>query len=81
MTGSDGIFTGIRLKMVDDLLSRYDFHGWSRQEVEALLGEPIYESVEGGKYFIKYDLREGLNLLIFELDSQEHIVEYHIRTD
>jgi hypothetical protein len=78
MTDSKGFFTGTRLKMVDDLLKQYDFHGWSEQDVQSLLGEPKYEKIEGQKYLIEYDLRDGLNWLIFELDNQHKVLDYHV---
>jgi hypothetical protein len=78
MTDSEGFFTGTRLKMVDNLLKRYDFHGWSRQEVQSLLGKPEYEELEGQKYFIKYDLRDNLNMLIFEVDNQHKVLDYYV---
>ena len=33
-------FRTVRSAMVDDLLRRYDFRGWTRQQVEELLGPP-----------------------------------------
>ena len=81
MTDSRGYFTGTRLKMVDDLLGRYDFHGWRVQNVQGLLGEPDYERVEGQRHFLEYDLRDGLNLLIFEIDNQHRVVDYHVRRE
>ena len=71
-------FTGTRLKMVDDLLARYDFHDWSRQDLQDLLGDPYLERIEEQKHILKYDLRDGLNLLIFEIDSRHKVVDYHL---
>lgn len=75
MTNSEGHFTGTRLKMVDDLLDRYDFKGWSTQEIQNLLGEPDLRQ----EHSLQYDLREGLNLLIFTIDSQNTVLKYHVR--
>jgi len=46
-----GYSTGTRLRMIDDLLKRYDFHDWSVQDVQELLGEPDlkYEFYEIGE--------------------------------
>ncbi len=79
MTGPDGTFTGTRLKMVDDLLNRYDFHGWSIIQVEQLLGKPVdrRQSWEQANV-VKFDLRDGLNLLIFEVDSESRVTRYYV---
>jgi hypothetical protein len=69
MTDPDGLFTGTRLKMVDDLLQRYDFHGWTVDEVKELLGEPLVDEAEEQGHVVTYDLRDGLKLLIFEIDA------------
>jgi hypothetical protein len=81
MTRPDGVFAGTRLKMVDDLLKRYDFHGWSTIEVQQLLGKPIGRRPEEQKNLVMYDLRDGLNLLIFEVDSQQRVVDYYVRRE
>ena len=81
MTDSAGYFTGTRLKMVDDLLKRYDFHDWSNQDVQELLGEPFRQRVEEQWHIDEYDLRKGLNLLIFEFDDQDKVVDYCVRID
>jgi hypothetical protein len=81
MTGKDSIFTGTRLKMVDDLLRRYDFHGWTEQEVKDLLGEPERPWDDRRGHALRYNLREGLNLLIFQLDDQNRVVRYYVYKD
>jgi hypothetical protein len=81
LSDSRGLFTGTRLKMVDDLLRSYDFHGWSAKDVQKLLGEPFIERYEGEKQFLEYDLRDGLNLLVLELDGQDKVVSYHVYKD
>lgn len=81
MTDSEGYFTGTRLEMVDDLLNRYDFHGWNVQDVQELLGKPDSKQIKEQGYIIEYDLREGLNLLIFEIDNQHKVVNYRVRID
>ncbi len=79
---STGVFTGTRLKMVDDLLKRYDFHGWHIQDVKALLGEPSYDdNYKGKRLLVEYDLRDGLKLLIFEVDEQMTVVDYYTYID
>ncbi len=74
MSDSRGYFTGTRLKMVDDLLSRYDFHGWDVEEIQDFLGEPD----DSQENIIRYDLRDGLNWLIFEFNDDFQIVDYHV---
>lgn len=64
--------------MVNDLLARYDFHGWSTQEVQELLGEPDHDWLESGEHKIDYDLRDGLKRLIFDVDSKQRIVDYRV---
>ena len=81
MTSKDGTFAGTRLRMVDDLVSQYDFQDWSVQELEKLLGRPLYEDKDNGKLLWKYDLRDGLNLLIFEIDDQQRVISYKIRRE
>jgi len=74
-------FTGTRLKMIDSLLDRYDFDGWREREVEGLLGEPDYDQIEQGTRVIKYDLRDGLKFLVFELSDQGVVVDYYVHMD
>jgi len=82
MTDTDSIFTGTRLKMVQDLLDTHDFHGWSVTEVETLLGIPKFQEDTESGLTLSYDLRDGLNLLVFELNDQNIVVDYHVhRTD
>ena len=81
MTDPEGHFTGTRLRMVDDLLKRYDFHGWSMEDLEALLGDAWLERTVEGKRLLKFDLRDGLNLLIFEIDDQHRVIDYHVQLD
>lgn len=79
MTDSEGHFTGTRLRMVDDLLKRYDFHGWSKEDLVALLGDAWLERTVEGKSLLKFDLRDGLNLLIFELNDQHRVIDYRVQ--
>jgi hypothetical protein len=68
-----GYYTGTRLSMVDDLLRRNDFHGWRITEVEQFLGKPIESwSFQSNNQFA-YDLRDRLNVLIFEIDDQQRV--------
>ncbi len=69
--------------MVDDLLSRYDFHGWSKNDVVTLLGKP--DTWSG---FEQWDVVYVLGLersgafslddeaLGFKLDANGHVVSY-----
>jgi hypothetical protein len=78
--GPDSTFTGTRLRMVDDLLKRYDFHGWTVQQLKDLLGEP-WAWPDDPRPFIRYDLRDGLNLLIFEMDEKGVVVNCYVYRD
>ena len=77
MTDVDWIFTGTRLKMVDDLLGTYDFHGWTYRDITELLGEPDQQKRDGPSHQIFYDLRDGLNFLIFKLDQDGRVIVYY----
>ena len=81
MVDTDGIFTGTRLKMFDDLLDQYDFHGWTVEEVEELLGESERKKNEDGEDLVRYDLRDRLKWLIFQVDEEERIVDYWVYID
>jgi hypothetical protein len=80
MVDSQG-FTGTRLKMVDDLLNRYDFRGWSIRNVQGLLGKPDQERFEQDGRVVEYDLRDGLKFLVFVVDSQDRVVDCHVHMD
>jgi hypothetical protein len=77
----DGTFSGTRLEMVEDLLNRYDFHHWTLSQVEQLLGKPVERQTVAEPGLVQYDLRDGLNLLIFEVDSQKKVVNYYVRSE
>lgn len=77
MTDVDGIFTGTRLKMVNDLLGTYDFHGWTYRDITELLGEPDQQDRGGPNHQIFYDLRDGLKFLIFKLDQDGKVIVYY----
>ena len=46
-----------------------------------MLGDPVRERVEGASRFVEFDLRDGLNLLVFEVDDQGAVVEYFVQRD
>ena len=73
-------FTGVRFSMVDDLLKQYDFHGWSATQVQVLLGRATYDVKEENVRRLKYDLRDGLKYLIFELNDQGKVIRYFLCT-
>ena len=73
--------------MVDNLLKKHDFSGWTRDSVIALLGQPPKTD-----YFTDYDLvywlgpersviRMDSEWLVFRLDSAERVREYRLVTD
>lgn len=77
----------VRIRMIDDLLTRYDFRDWSDSQVVELLGVP-----PAGSSFGNYDLvywlgrKRGVLMsdrawLAFRLDSTRVVVEYKLVTD
>ena len=76
----------VRSRMVDDLLNRYDFHGWSRDDVTKLLGEPDWDPKTSG--FQGWDIAYHLGLerngsfslddecLVFRFGEHDRVVEY-----
>ena len=75
-----------RSQMVDDLLRRYDFSGWTREEVVKLLGEP--DAISGEGMFPEWDMTYLIGLerggswsldyeyLVFRLDKNNRVVDY-----
>ena len=75
-----------RAAMLDDLLSRYDFTGWGRTEVEAVLGVADHLNIESwsqppdewdfgynaGMDWIDY------RILVFDLDENDKVVAYQV---
>jgi hypothetical protein len=74
-------FTGTRWAMVDDLLHRYDFRGWTELDVIALLGEPMSHNYYDRETHLVYDLRDELKLLIFRFDSEGRVVRVSKQID
>ena len=79
--------TGIRIRMVDDLLTRQQLQGMTRQQIVDLLGDP-----EDTPYFRDWDLvywlgpERGLfsidsEWLVIRLDPQGRVAEYRLVTD
>jgi hypothetical protein len=76
----------VRRLMIDDLLGSYDFHGWSKQELIDLLGEPTKDASASG--FGQWDMIYLLGLersgpfslddeaLGFEFDEDGRVVKY-----
>jgi|WetSurMetagenome_2_1015567.scaffolds.fasta_scaffold38446_4 hypothetical protein len=71
---ADGNFSYTRYRMVDDLLQSYDLHGWPMTEVEKLLNVPDKEEDKDTRYFVYYDLGNGLDFLILETDAERRVV-------
>jgi hypothetical protein len=79
----------VRSKMIEDLLHRYQFKGWTRRQVIDLLGQPD----ERGDAFNRWDLayvlrlvREGAlsmdyEALGFKLDDHDQVKEYRLDID
>ena len=77
----------VRIRMVDDLLRKHDFHGKTAESVVGFLGPP-----DDTAYFDEQDLVYWLGperhpfsidseLLVFRLDDRGEVVEYRIVTD
>jgi hypothetical protein len=72
----------IRLRMVDDLLARYDFKGWHREQVESLLG-PGTKTIYFHDLDLVYYLGPGRygnavgdsEWLLFRFDSEGKVTE------
>jgi hypothetical protein len=75
-----------RSKMIEDLLKRYDFHGWTRDQVIDLLGKPDNPGDSFDQWDVVYVLglqRAGAlscdwEALGFKLDSSGKVNNYHI---
>ena len=76
-----------RLRMVDDLLSRHDFHGWQRSRVVALLGEPDHTRWDSDNqmvYFLGPErglFRIDSECLVFSLNTDDVVRDYKLRRD
>ena len=72
--------------MLDDLLARHDFTGWSRSKLESLLGTADDFGIESwSKTPDKWDLgyRAGTDwidyrVLVFDLDAEGNVVSYQV---
>jgi len=76
----------VRSQMVNDLLRKYDFHGWSRSSLFELLGEPEWDPKTAG--FPNWDIAYHLGLerggsfslddefLLFRFDSHDRVIDY-----
>ncbi len=78
---ANGNFTYTRYKMVRDLLKYHDFHGWSMVDVEKLLNKPDDEKDEDQKHLVYYDLGNGIEFLILQVDARRHVVDYYLHLD
>ena len=79
-----------RLAMLDDLLARYNFNGWSRTQVEALLGSPDNVDVDNDWLEAPDDwdmlYNTGMVIgdaywLVFDLDEQDKVISYRKAND
>ena len=77
----------VRIRMVDDLLRRHDFHSKTRHQVTAVLGEP-----DETDYFKEWDMVYWLGpergfmsidseWLVIQLDDDKKVTEYRIVRD
>lgn len=76
-----------RLCMVDDLLTRHDFHGWQRSNIISLLGEPDQTHWDADNQLVYYlGPERGLlgidsEWLVFSLSSDEVVRDYKLARD
>lgn len=79
-----------RLAMLDDLLARYNFKGWTREQVEALLGPPDDVDVDNDwleapdDWDMLYNtgmVIGDLYWLVFDLDEQGKVISYRKAND
>jgi len=86
-TDTESLTNAVRIRMVDDLLRRYDFRGMTRDQVVAIIGEP-----DKTEYFKEWDLvywlgpehgfiRVDSEWLVFRFDGQKKVSDYRIVTD
>jgi hypothetical protein len=77
----------VRAAMLDDLLARHDFTGWSRSRLETLLGPADDTGLESRSVGApaNWDLgyRAGTDwidfrVLVFDLDSNEKVASYQV---
>lgn len=76
-----------RAAMLDDLLSRYDFKGWTRAQLEAVLGNAddvnLASNLEGPSDVWDIGYHAGVDwidyrVLVFDLDDEGLVSEYSI---
>lgn len=72
-----------RLYMVDDLLAKYNFTGWSQEELENLLGKPDVDQNHRTPPRIYYALGYTSDTvwLIFWLDEQGRVIRHEQHID
>lgn len=76
-----------RLCMVDDLLERYDLHGWERSKVVALLGEPDKTYWDRKHQLVYYlgpergETRSQSEWLVASLDDEARVIAVELARD
>jgi hypothetical protein len=82
----------VRSQMIEDLLRRYDFKGWTRPEVEQLLGRP-YQGDISTTAFSDWDMFYSLGMerggafsldqevLAFKFDNNNKVIKWGPRVD
>ena len=65
--------------MIDDLLDRYDFEGWSIDDVKALLGEP--DDTRNDTRMIYYKLGRFNHYFYLKFDEKGLVAEYTVVWD
>jgi hypothetical protein len=82
-----GNYRTVRSQMISDLLCNHDFHGWSRDEVVELLGEPDWDhrTVSSFRnwdfvYYLGLERQGWASLddevLVFRFDTNDRVIEY-----
>jgi hypothetical protein len=86
-SNSHTLTNAMRIRMVDDLLRRYNFRGMTREQATAIIGEP-----DKTDYFKNWDMvywlgpeRGWISIdsewLVLRIDNQNKISDYRIVTD
>lgn len=74
----------VRGRMVKDLLAKYDFHGWQKEMVVALLGTPndeIANRNNEGLTYSYYRLDGLFDYLRFRYNGDNQVVDYQVSFD
>jgi len=83
-----GNFRTVRSQMIGDLLQRHDFHGWSKEQIVDLLGNP--DEGENHEMYPLWDMAYFLGVerggwasldneyVVFRLNGQQKVIDYRV---